>query len=286
MTANANIRFPVQRWTSGSVTRASQRHRSQGHAGQDAAYARLVPRPLVLVADGRGSSNHSQIGAGAVPDCMAATVEQNEAILAQCLDIAELAPEVREARWAQFAQILHQALLKRQEELAQVHALDAGELEFTLAVAVVGSNYVGIIQRGDSCVALERRLEVELALPPDGGEFANETHFVSPREGATFRLASRIFPMRGVTGLVAFTDGLSQLWMNARTLAVAPGVGRILRNLGDRVWDQQRLGAFLDLPVWQEQDDDDKGVAYLAKRTPRTARISPKTSTFTRIRDQ
>jgi len=241
------------------------------HAGQDAAYARLAPRPVVLVADGRGSSDHSEIGARAAPDCVAATVDQCEAILAPCLDTGNFPAEVRAARWQQFAETLYQALVKRQEDLARIHALTADALEFTLAVAVVGSRYAGIIQVGDSCLALERRREVTLALPPGRGEFANETHFVSPREGSASRMVARIFSMRGVTGLVAFTDGVAPLWVHSRTLAVAPGVGRILRNLGDQWWDQPRLVSFLNLPVWREQDDDDKGVAYLAKRIVRRA---------------
>jgi hypothetical protein len=276
MAADLTNQCAWQRWTCGSVVTTSLRHQVHAHASQDAAYARLTPRPIVLVADGRGSSDHSEIGAGAAPDCVAATVDQCEALLALCLDTDNFPPEVRVARWEQFADTLRQALVRRQEDLARTHALDADELEFTLAVAVVGTKYVGIIQVGDSCIVLERRLEVELALPPDRGEFANETNFISPREGSASKMASRMVSMRDVTGLVAFTDGVSQLWINSRTLAVAPGVGRILRNLGNQLWDQQRLGSFLNLPVWHEQDDDDKGVAYLAKRTLRPARKSPK----------
>jgi hypothetical protein len=272
MTTIARSRFIGQRWTCGSVTKTGLRHLAQGHAGQDAAYACRKARPIVLVADGRGSSDHSEIGAAAVPDCFASTVNLNESLVAQCLDMAGLDPALREERWAQFAQILHRALVARQEELARAHSLEPVELEFTLAAAVVGTEYVGILQRGDSSVAIERRLGMELALPPDRGEFASETSFISPDEGTSTPLGSRILPMGDVTGLVAFTDGLSQLWIDARTLAVAPGVGRILRNLGDRTWDQQRLDAFLDRPIWQQCDDDDKGVAYLAMRTSRRPR--------------
>ena len=226
----------------------------------------------MLVADGRGSSDQSEIGAAAVPDCLASTVDLNESLVSQCLDMAGLDPALQEERWAQFAQILHRALMGRQEELARAHSLEPVELEFTLAAAVVGTEYVGILQRGDSSVAIERRLEMELALHPDRGEFANETSFISPVDDTATRLDSRILPMGDVTGLVAFSDGLSQLWIDARTLAVAPGVGRILRNLGDRTWDQQRLDAFLDRPIWQQCADDDKGVAYLAMRTSRRPR--------------
>ena len=265
MTARTPTLFSAKRWTCGSATKSSLSHLALGRTGQDAAYARLLPRPIILVADGRGSSEKSEIGAGAAADCFAQVVDRHSALVAQCLD-SPTDDSAREEQWRSFVELLHIGLVERQEELARAHSVDTCELEFTLAAAVVGRKYVGVVQIGDSCVAVERALEIQLAMPPDRGEFANETNFISARELAASRIAARTFPAADVTGLVAFTDGLLHRWLDARTLAVAPGVGRILRNLGDRVWDQRRLDAFLDHPIWHDSDDDDRGVAYLVTK--------------------
>jgi hypothetical protein len=265
MSAKIPIRFAAKRWTCGATTKASLRHQEQQRPGQDAAFARLLPRPIVLVSDGRGSSEHSDIGAAMAADCVADFVDQHEALVSECLDQSERASAIREEQWKHFACLLGDALVERQAELARIHALYPGDLEFTLAAAVVGRKRIGVIQVGDSCVAIERHLQVQLALPPHRGEFANETNFICP--GDVGRIEAHTFAASGITGLVAFTDGLAPHWLDVRTMAMAPGVGRILRNLGDCIWDQQHLDEFLDRPIWHGSDNDDRGVAYLAMKT-------------------
>lgn len=61
----------------------------------------------------------------------------------------------------------------------------------------------------------------------------------------------------------------NHLFVSRITGTLAPGVGQIIRKLGDGEWGAERLTGFLANPCWWEGgNDDDRGIALLAMPIP------------------
>lgn len=263
MNASLNPAGSAVGWHAAAATCPSERHLEPNQVCQDAAAAILGPRPFLIVADGRGSSPFSHHGSHIASACLGRTLEVLEPLLHACLDEVPTDVAVAEANWTQIARVLIAALAQQQKETALKLEVDPTMLEFTLAAAVVGAHAIGCVRVGDSALVVERRgCDTEFALRPQGGDYANETFFVSPGAGTEIIATLRI-SKDGVTGLIAFTDGLSSRLIHRDSLA--PGVGQIVRKVGSREWTDEGLSALIQQACWREGGhDDDRGLAVLA----------------------
>jgi hypothetical protein len=140
--------------------------------------------------------------------------------------------------------------------------VDLAEFEHTVAIAVIGRARGGILQIGDSCIALVRSEGAALACPPQNGDYANETFFVS-LSSATHSLAFfDIIRINDVTALFGFTDGLSHKWIHGENSKPARCVEQLAAKLAKRDWGTSELKAYLSHETLWAQSDDDRGVAY------------------------
>lgn len=261
------------RWKVGAVACAGSRHVAEGTPCQDAVLAAggAPGRRLVIACDGRGSSPHSQHGSAAAVGAFRAQCRLLEPRLRECLDRPNLSPGQRAARWRQVGEFLLLGLIHAQENAAQTRGLAASECEFTVAAAVMGRAATGVLQLGDSCIAVVRGESAELAFPPMGGECANETLFVGRDAVRDSEALYRVHLNEGISGIVAFTDGLAQKWLHLPANVPAGAVAQIVSMLGRGEWGAGHLAAYLGHRFWDESTDDDRGVAYVVRREPGSA---------------
>src|SRR5690625_3063832 len=120
---------------------------------QDAAGTRTTPRPVLVVADGAGSSSASDIGARTVVSAMLRLIETLEPQLAWLLDGPQ---EHSREPLKQFAELLvshaQGTLIDRAAELSR----PVRDLRCTLLLAVLGRERLLWLKVGDGELVLER----------------------------------------------------------------------------------------------------------------------------------
>ena len=192
---------------------------------QDAAGATTRWRPILVVADGAGSSAASDIGARAVVSAMLRLADTLEPQLAWLLDGSQ---EHSQETLKQFAELLvshaRGTLIDRAAELCR----PVRDLRCTLLLAVLGRERLLWLKVGDGELVLERAVpeatsNSELgeggtpALAPQlttlgergKGEFANQTQFVDERleiEQAQYGCAAT----QALTGIALMSDGAAE----------------------------------------------------------------------------
>ena len=251
------------RWISGAVAVASMRHRGDSPPCQDAVGASSEGRRYAAAMDGRGSSEHSQLGSAAAAAALGRVLTAAEPLLERCLDELEPDAALAQATWSEAATAILQGLRDAQSAAAGAHAVDARELEFTVSIAVAGARAIGLLQLGDGCVLLERAAQLETATNRQCGEYAGETNFLGPDEASLLKAEATLRSAAGVSAVIAFTDGVAARWLNSLTLAPASGIARVIEHLRNGEWTEQNLARHLGLPHWQGVHDDDRSLAYL-----------------------
>jgi len=174
-------------------------HARQGSPCQDAHGWRGLPGGVLLlaVADGAGSAPRSLDGA-----------QSAVAAVLDALETAFAAPEppapdaVLRAAFARARDAVH--------ALANTAGLPAAQFASTLAVAVASADALTVASLGDGAVIAEIGGEMRLvSAPPQKGEYANETHFLT-QDGALDVL--QVATVAGAARAVAATtDGLLRL---------------------------------------------------------------------------
>ena len=104
-----------------------------------------------------------------------------------------------------------------------------------------------------------------LAAQPQTGAFASETYFVSPGAAVYRQAETPLLSAEGLTGIVGFSDGVSERWLHQLTSDPAPGVFQVLDRLASGDWDVARLGHYLEQPFWRLGGDDDRCVTFLVR---------------------
>lgn len=192
---------------------------------QDAAGATTRPRPILVVADGAGSSSASDMGARAVVSAMLRLADTLEPQLAWLLD-SQQAPNQETLK--QFAELLvshaQGTLIDRAAELNR----PVRDLRCTLLLAVLGRERLLWLKVGDGELVLERAVSEATSSSELGegetptlapqlatlgergkGEFANQTQFVDERlevEQAQYGCAAT----QSLTGIALMSDGAAE----------------------------------------------------------------------------
>ncbi len=235
-------------WRVAGASVAGRGHVALGLPCQDAHAARVVEGPdggsflIAVVSDGAGSARLAERGSRAACDFAVERVAQllGERSLME-LDARALVADVR----------------AHLEALADDLEAGARDLACTLLMAVVGPDAAWFAQVGDGGVVFGGEA-LEVAFWPDGGEYANETYFVTDAPPEHIHARTVGGP---TTRLALFSDGLQGLCLRYAERAPHPPFFEAFFGALARAED---LGAFegalagtLAQPRIQDRTDDD-----------------------------
>lgn len=212
----------------------------------------------VALADGAGSRSKSEIGAEAVVrTTLRLLSEQFDAIYEMCVDAEETA-----------RRHIHNRLLESLRRAASRHDCDVRALASTLLfVAHKGHRFLaGHI--GDGLIAqIDEGGTPHTLSPPDNGEFANTTVFVTdPNAGERFRLFHG-GPEQSASGYVVMSDGCAESLYDKRTGNPALAISKLLS------WNQELSRKKMDgilaanlQQAFSKKSADDCSLALLSVR--------------------
>ena len=208
---------------------------------------------LTVVSDGAGTAAHAERGAEVVCDTL---IEFAAREVAQSSDLDRIADE-RVRSWFLEARA-------RLRTLGRETGTDIREYAATALLAVVSEQQTLCARVGDGGIVLRRTPEgpFEVALWPEGGEYANQTYFITD-DTAAERIAIRRFD--DVRDVVAFSDGLQHLALeHATRSAFAPFFAPLVQTIRDGEESaaelQASLLAYLNSAAVNGRTDDDKSL--------------------------
>lgn len=252
---------------------------------QDAALARTQTHPLVVVADGAGSSAVSEIGAQAVVSGLARLLHTLERKVALLLDTPATAQHEEQARALALLLVKHARGLL--DDLAATHRRALRDFRCTLLLAIVGREQLLWLKVGDGALVLQRQepgpepkqpqapqaapeaahLRLQVLGLAGKGEFANQTQFLddSLQPGD---VQSALVPVGGVVGVAVMSDGAAEKLVSHDGQRVAGQLGLWLDALRrDRLPRQTLTRGFYSDSFCSGSTGDDCSLALLA-RTP------------------
>ena len=240
-------------WQVAGASVTGSGHRALGLPCQDAHTARTAEGPggglhlILVVSDGAGSARHAEAGSRAA--CTFTAERLAELLIER--DLAELD-----------AHRLLADLRAHLDTLADELEATPRDLACTLLVAVVGPGAAWFLQVGDGGmvfgVPLSDGEELALAFWPDGGEYANETYFVT--DAPPEHIHSRTVEAP-IGRLALFSDGLQGLCLRYAERAPHPPFFEAFFGALERTADlgafEAELGQTLAQPRIQARTDDD-----------------------------
>lgn len=205
---------PDQHWQAcyEAVTGLAHRDANPPLPCQDSAIALNSQRPIVIVADGAGSSAVSELGAQAVTTGLARLLNTLERYIAQLLDQPQSGSndEIRS-----FALLLVKHAKGILDDLAVQHRRPQKDFRCTLLLAIQGKAQLLWLKIGDGALATERlqQQDTDKLIPTlttlgsvGKGEFANATTFIDDHLQPTdVQIGS--CSSAHITGFAAMSDG-------------------------------------------------------------------------------
>jgi hypothetical protein len=250
-------------------------HRAQNLPCQDAAQAVHRPRPVVVVADGAGSSAVSELGAQAVVTGTIRLLDSLDKPLAELLD-SDVPPAPELARSWGLLLVKHaMGLLK---DLAAQHRREVRDFRCTFLLMVAGSQRLLWLKVGDGGLVIERmRLQPtesaddaaswqpELSSLGEAGkgEFANQTVFLDAVTPDDVQLGC--LPAGDITGMAVMSDGAAERLVSSDGSRVAPRIASLLQQLReDRLRRQALTQMFYEDDFCKGSSGDDRSIALAA----------------------
>jgi hypothetical protein len=186
-------------------------HRETDAPCQDRCACAVVPNRdgadvlVTIVSDGAGSAAYAERGAQIVCDTL---IEVVRAAVRNTRDLHGIDDAAVRAWFL--------AAREQLATLAETTHTEIREYAATALLAIADDHQTLCARIGDGGIVLRRTPEsaFEVALWPDGGEYANQTYFVTD-EAAAERIAIARFD--GVCDVVTFSDGLQHLALEAAT---------------------------------------------------------------------
>ena len=177
---------------SGGVSICGASHISKGLPCQDAfVSANSGSRVITVVSDGAGSASHSDIGAQHFVKTIAATL----------LDAA-LQPLTDTIR-----QKIIEAIDEVKQTLCDTYRLDPRQFAGTLLGAICNDDDCWVFHVGDGAVVVFGLNDEVYISPPENGEYANETFFVTMPNWSQHLRVNQV-PFRP-TAIFAMSDGVT-----------------------------------------------------------------------------
>lgn len=242
-------------WSTLGDSVAGTSHRARSVPCQDAFRSSTFGEWLVIaVADGAGSSSHSEVGATLVCDEFVRRV-------------AELDPNsllTREGMMALFTEV-RAALLAEAERMG----VKPREVACTALLVVIGPTSAAFAQHGDGAIVIRQGEGYRTVFWPEPAEYVNVTDFLTDDSfPAWMRFETVTEP---IAELAAFTDGLQRVALDFADRSAYAAFFRPLFNELRAATDIESLTVpfrkFLDSDRVNERTDDDKTLV-LAVRHP------------------
>jgi hypothetical protein len=211
---------------------------------------------MIAIADGAGSARLSQVGARSavehllrlIPLQLPSIIEANEDLARQWLDRTR----------------------QHLEGIANEQSADVHDFACTILFAVLGEFASFFVQVGDGAWVVQKNGEYFAATWPSGGEYANETTFLTSPNWNTsisFRMV-----VGGISAVAGFTDGLQRLalQLNSRSVHVPffKPLFDVLRSSEDETTLISPLIEFLSSERVVERTDDDKTLVLACRQEP------------------
>ena len=188
---------------------------------QDAAGAVNKPRPIILIADGAGSSAVWEVGAGAV---VTATLRLLDTIEHDTVAILDSVLDVAASTLNRFAKMLVKHAKGTLSDIAEIERRSIRDFRCTFLCIVLGKARTIWVKVGDGALIIERievatsaKSEEKLQLlphltilgSPGKGEFANQTTFVDDQLSVA-DVQWGVVDARLITGAAVMSDGAAE----------------------------------------------------------------------------
>ena len=249
-------------WTGFSASIPGSGHIRRGLPCQDASAALTVPRPALIVCDGRGSASFSQDGAQGAVKAFKSQIAVFEPMLASILDCD--APQ--DGQWEMFSRIMYRTLMQVKLDLSEERGIPEKEFDCTVAFAIIGEQGIGCFQVGDGAIVLRQNGESLTAFPPDKGEFANQTHFLRENGEMSGKFHAALFSATENSGVAITSDGPEHLMFKLKDMTPGKVFGVMLDDLHDQNLCKQDIMDYLTRREWDNdpRGADDRSLAILA----------------------
>lgn len=243
-------------WIAAVECRRGAAHRRRRQPCQDFGAIRKLRSGLLIgaIADGAGSAAHAQRGARAAVRAVISRLERGFSAGTVSGDPAErlVCAHLRSA---------FVGAREKLRDLALVEGADIADFACTLIAFAAAPTWLAAIQIGDGLlVARTEGGRYELLFPPDRGEYANETSFLT--DGNALECARLRVVAAPQSFLCAATDGLEGVSIERRAMAPHAPFFKPLDDyiLSARDERQARLDirAFLASARLEARSDDDK----------------------------
>lgn len=238
-------------------------HEKQGMPCQDYGKYEISHDVIVgAVADGAGSAKYSDIGAKLVVNSVVDHLLQIAERIQKRKRCTLCSSQVLSEKTAEklFTETLSKARVILQEQAnSKDYSID--ELACTLLAFVATPEWVAAMQIGDGFIVTRATdSEYKLIFPPDKGEFANETTFVTS-SNAKDEMRVKVLPGKSEF-ICASTDGLEKLAIRISDWAPFPPffqpLEEYLRETSNPENEDEYLMNFLNSERLNARTDDDK----------------------------
>lgn len=255
----------LNNWCCSGVAVAGVAHWRKGMPCQDAMSWRSVPRVVLALSDGAGSSVLSDRGAAVLVQGMPRFLASLEDALSTCLDHPAPVSLTDRAVWARRVLLHAQGLLA---DLARSEKRPIRDVRGTLMVVVVGTHHVFWWQVGDGVVVVRDSVQMRVLtqVGQAKGEFANQTCFVD--EATLADVQCGIEPAADVLGLALMSDGGAERLVSNDGKQVA---GRLAKWFDDLTTEQgltpDRLAlAYHEPEMYERTTLDDRSIVLAARK--------------------
>lgn len=253
----------MERWNGFSASVPGAGHIRHGITCQDASAVSLGEHPAVIVCDGRGSAKHSHFGAREA----VAAFKRQTAILAPFISNILDNPASTEESWEKFSKIIFRTLMQVKLDLAAKYDCSEKEFDFTVALAIVGKEFVGCFQVGDGSLVVFDGDTASTVFEPEKGEFANQTHFLRLGGENTNQFQYKLLPAGSVSGVSATSDGPEHLMFELSTMTPGKIFNQMFSDLATNELCRQDLMDFLTRKEWNNdpRGADDRSIAIISR---------------------
>jgi hypothetical protein len=260
-------------WQAQAEAAVGLAHRAKDLPCQDAALARAQGcRPVLVVADGAGSSPASDLGAQATVVGLVRLVHTLERQWGPLLDEPQCPTDAQGKEWALLLVKHARGLLT---DLAHQHRRSVRDVRCTLLMTVVGEHRALWLRVGDGALVVQELTQTEASageftpvcrsLGEAGkGEFANETVFLD--SATPDQVQWGWLNVDKVCGLAAMSDGAAEKLVSLDGSRVAGRMSSLLGQLAaDALPRQQLTRMFYEPDFCLQSTGDDRCLALLAR---------------------
>ena len=244
-------------------------HRRHNLPCQDAHRAGVLGKGIAIIvcADGAGSAKRSQEGSRRAADALFASLKTQLAH----------APSPLKVEWKRTIVGAFAQACQAVEELARKKGLPTDDFATTLSCAIISDQGLAVGNIGDGMIVAQGTDDsLFVAAPPQRGEYANETYFITSRDSVR-ALQTAYCPQR-VEAVIAMSDGIWPLAVKRGKSSPSPDFFEPLlsfaRKQKERERSETRLASFLSSQRVSSLNRDDKTLVMTVRSRPHPQRTT------------